>query len=177
MTNHIIGHQDSTQSTMNHKLVTIAACSIIILCLIAFFITKQVQVCRKHHSCTFKAKLTLKMCNQMALLGNWRFLRFQFHGQKQNILYDGCYLLIHLCMFVKANWGLQVKPMVLKLILSLPHQQVPLFLLKLVNLYLEMPYLPSIQLSIKGVLDNIWWLLELTNILLHYFVTSFSVSL
>ena len=70
MTNHIIGHQDSTQSTMNHKLVTIAACSIIILCLIAFFITKQVQVCRKHYSCTFKAKLTLKMCNQMALLGN-----------------------------------------------------------------------------------------------------------
>ena len=117
MTNHIIGHQDSTQSTMNHKPVTIAACSIIILCLIAFFITKQVQVCRKHYSCTFKAKLTLKMCNQMALLGNWRFLRFQFHGQKQNILYDGCYLLIHLCMFVKANWGLQVKPMVLKLIL------------------------------------------------------------
>ena len=48
MTNHIIGDQDITQSTMNHKLVTIAACSIIILCLIAFFITKQVQVCRKH---------------------------------------------------------------------------------------------------------------------------------
>ena len=67
MTNHIIGDQDTTQSTMNHKLVTIAACSLIIF---AFFITKQVQVCSKHYSCTFKAKLTLKLCNQMALLGN-----------------------------------------------------------------------------------------------------------
>ena len=59
--------------------------------------------------------------------------------------------------------------MVLKLILRhSPINTVPLFLLKLVNLYLEMPYLPWIKLS---------WLLELTNILLHYFVKSFSVSL
>ena len=70
MNNPIFGYHDTTQSTMNHKLVTIAACSLIILCLIAFFTTKRVQVCRKHYSCTFKAKLTLKMCNQMALLGN-----------------------------------------------------------------------------------------------------------
>lgn len=52
---------------MNHKLVTIAPCSLIILCLIAFFITKQVQVCSKHYS--LKPNLLLNCVTKWPFLG------------------------------------------------------------------------------------------------------------
>ena len=82
MTNHIIGHQDSTQSTMNHKLVTIAACSIIILCLIAFLQSK----CKYVENTTLaplKPNLLLKCVTKWPFLGIEDFYDFSFMGKSK----------------------------------------------------------------------------------------------